>query len=199
MEAGRECLVSLGNGTGSSQSCRPRQRIGCCLRQGQKEAARNAFQLGARRASAPSTLSWDPPWCCRAHGGEQRSHAPPRDPAQRLKSVLFDEKAGLIETWNAERCAGFFDCIDPLKDFGRLRPASSRGPPRDRRTQGVRTLRPEVRSVGGRLNFGPRPQNSAPRHQRVPAFDIPRFLRFRDLQEFSEITYFRGRGGWREP
>lgn len=31
--------------------------------------------------------------------------------------MLFDEKAGLIETWNAERCAGFFDCIDPLKDL----------------------------------------------------------------------------------
>eukprot|EP00931_Biecheleriopsis_adriatica_P055337 TRINITY_DN32689_c0_g2_i2.p1 TRINITY_DN32689_c0_g2~~TRINITY_DN32689_c0_g2_i2.p1 ORF type:complete len:1177 (-),score=214.66 TRINITY_DN32689_c0_g2_i2:76-3606(-) len=34
-----------------------------------------------------------------------------------LKSTLFDERSGLIETWSAERVAGFFDVMDPLKDL----------------------------------------------------------------------------------
>ncbi|CAK9113924.1 Dynactin subunit 1 (150 kDa dynein-associated polypeptide) (DAP-150) (DP-150) (p150-glued) [Durusdinium trenchii] len=36
---------------------------------------------------------------------------------ERLKEVLFNEQSGLLETWSAERCAGFFDVIDPLKDL----------------------------------------------------------------------------------
>lgn len=36
---------------------------------------------------------------------------------ERLKEVLFNEQSGILETWSAERCAGFFDVIDPLKDL----------------------------------------------------------------------------------
>ncbi|CAJ1339145.1 unnamed protein product [Effrenium voratum] len=35
----------------------------------------------------------------------------------KLKEVLFNERSGILETWSAERCAGFFDVIDPLKDL----------------------------------------------------------------------------------
>lgn len=31
------------------------------------------------------------------------------------EEVLFNERSGILETWSAERCAGFFDVIDPLK------------------------------------------------------------------------------------
>ena len=34
-----------------------------------------------------------------------------------LKTVLFNERSGILETWSAERCAGFFDVIDPLKEL----------------------------------------------------------------------------------
>ena len=34
-----------------------------------------------------------------------------------LKTVLFNEGSGILETWSAERCAGFFDVIDPLKEL----------------------------------------------------------------------------------
>ena len=53
---------------------------------------------------------------------------------ERLKEVLFNEQSGLLETWSellkasrleksagAERCAGFFDVIDPLKDLVALK------------------------------------------------------------------------------
>eukprot|EP00929_Paragymnodinium_shiwhaense_P024246 TRINITY_DN14981_c0_g1_i1.p1 TRINITY_DN14981_c0_g1~~TRINITY_DN14981_c0_g1_i1.p1 ORF type:complete len:1589 (-),score=374.84 TRINITY_DN14981_c0_g1_i1:70-4836(-) len=36
---------------------------------------------------------------------------------ERLQSILFNSRTGLLETWSAERCAGFFDVIDPLKDL----------------------------------------------------------------------------------
>eukprot|EP00929_Paragymnodinium_shiwhaense_P091172 TRINITY_DN51204_c0_g1_i1.p1 TRINITY_DN51204_c0_g1~~TRINITY_DN51204_c0_g1_i1.p1 ORF type:complete len:1580 (+),score=438.80 TRINITY_DN51204_c0_g1_i1:194-4933(+) len=40
---------------------------------------------------------------------------------EQLKNVLFNSQSGLLETWSAERCAGFFDVIDPLKDlFGEM-------------------------------------------------------------------------------
>ena len=36
---------------------------------------------------------------------------------EQLKAVLFNERSGILETWSAERCAGFFDVIDPLKEL----------------------------------------------------------------------------------
>ena len=36
---------------------------------------------------------------------------------EQLKAILFNESSGILETWSAERCAGFFDVIDPLKEL----------------------------------------------------------------------------------